>query len=68
MTHEILLFNIVQFEFQNFLMNVVLAGRSNIGDSSLAFWRHHNAVLGEQTVFVHCSEDIALGKNIALFY
>ena len=66
-THLILGSNTINFEFQNFFVDVVLSWWSNVSDSSFAFGRDQDAVFGEETVFVDGAENISLWEDITLF-
>ena len=65
-THRVFSLFTVKLQLKNFLMNVVLTSRSNVGDSSSGFGRNHDAVFREKTVFVDCSENISLTDDITL--
>jgi hypothetical protein len=66
-THLIFGSDTINFEFEDFFVDIILSRGSDVGDSALAFGRNENTVLGEETVFVNTTKDISLGKDITLF-
>ena len=66
MAHGVLSFDAIQFEFQDFFVDVVITGRGNVSNPPFAFGWDEDFVVREQCVFVDGAEDITLGKDVTL--
>ena len=64
--HGVLSLDAVQFEFEDFFMDVVLTGWGDVSDSAFAFGWDENFVIGKESVFVDGAKDITLGKDVTL--
>ena len=66
MAHGVLSFDTVQFEFEDFFVDVVVTGGGDISNSAFALGWYKNFVVREKGVFVDGTEDITLGKDVTL--
>jgi hypothetical protein len=60
MTHSIFGFFAIEIKLKNLLMDIILSWWSDKRNSTLAFWRHQNAMLREKTILIDLPKDIAL--------
>jgi hypothetical protein len=65
-THRVLGPLPIEFELEHFLVDVVVAGGSNICNFTPAPRGDKDAVFGVEAVLVDAAEDVALGEDIAL--